>query len=285
MRSNKLKIFFIIIAFFVFLIFLLFFLKPIKSSPSVPGVKMAPPSGQELIASPITNSNGPIDSVTTSTKEQLAELEIINPPSTAPEVKSLDLLGSKAVVPFTSQAPLSQWDDIYQQDGCEEASAIMAMAWVRGETKLDKIESRDLILEISNFQKEKYGAALDVHVEDVISWIFKDWFQYDKVRLLREVTLEQLKEELVMGNIILAPTNGQALKNPNFKSPGPERHMVVIKGYNASQKVFITNDPGTRNGENYHYDENLLYKAIRVYPTGYHQEIVGEEKTVIIVEK
>ena len=292
MRSNKLKIFLLLFLVIIF-VFLVFFFKPIKPLPSTP-VKPLPSTpevemglllSQEMGVFPITNPEELIDSVTTPTKEQLIESEIISPPSSTPEVSAVESLSSKAVVPFISQAPLSQWDDIYQQDGCEEAAAIMAMAWVSGKTKLDKTEARDLILEISNFEKEKYGEALDVHVEDVVSWIFKDWFKYDKVRLLENTTLEQMKKELAAGNIILAPTNGQALKNPNFKSPGPERHMVVITGYDAAKKTFITNDPGTRNGENYRYNENLLYKAIRVYPTGYHQEIVGEEKTVIIVEK
>lgn len=285
MRSNKLKIFFIFLFSLITFTFLVFFFKPIKSSPSVPEVKIVSSPSQEASTPPITEPEETIDSVVTSTKEQLVDSEIIGSSSTTSEVNLTSPLISKAVVPFISQAPLSQWDDIYQQDGCEEAAAIMAMAWVSGKTKLDKTEARDLILEISNFEKEKYGEALDVHVKDVISWIFKDWFKYDKVRLLENTTLEQMKKELAAGNIILAPTNGQALKNPNFKSPGPERHMVVITGYDAAKKTFITNDPGTRNGENYRYEESLLYKAIRVYPTGYHQEIIGEEKTVIIVEK
>lgn len=190
-----------------------------------------------------------------------------------------------ATVPFTSQAPLAQWSDDRQQDGCEEASAIMAMAWVNGKTKLDKTATRDLIVKISNFEKKKYGEYRDVYVDDVVSNIFKAWFKYDKVKVIKKVTLEQIKKELAKGNLVLAPTNGQLLKNPNFKSPGPERHMVVIKSYDAKKKQFITNDPGTRNGENYRYSESVLFKAIRAYPTGYHKKIVGIEKSVIIVEK
>lgn len=188
-------------------------------------------------------------------------------------------------VPFTSQAPLAQWSDDRQQDGCEEASAIMAMAWVNGKTKLDKTATRDLIVKISNFEKKEYGEYRDVSVDDVVSRIFKAWFKYDKVKVIKKVTLDQIKKELAKGNLVIAPTNGRTLKNPNFKSPGPERHMIVIKSYDAKKKQFITNDPGTRNGENYRYSESVLFKAIRAYPTGYHKKIVGTEKSVIIVEK
>lgn len=189
------------------------------------------------------------------------------------------------IVPFISQAPLAQWSDSRQQDGCEEAAVIMAMAWVKGETTLDKTKTRDLIIKISDFEKKEYGEYRDVSVSDVVKNIFKGWFKYEKVRVIEKVTLEQIKKELAKGNLVLAPTNGQVLKNPNFKSPGPERHMVLIKAYDAKKKQFITNDPGTRNGENYRYSEAVLFKAIRAYPTGYHKKIVGAPKSVIIVEK
>ncbi len=192
---------------------------------------------------------------------------------------------SATTVPFIAQAPLAQWSDSRQQDGCEEATAIMAMAWVNGATKLDKTNSRNLINKISDFEKKEYGEYRDVYVDDVVNNIFKGWFKYEKVKVLKKATLEQIKKELAKGNLVLVPTNGRALKNPNFKSPGPERHMVLIKAYDTKKKQFITNDPGTRNGENYRYNESLLFKAIRAYPTGYHKKIVGTEKSVIIVAK
>jgi Peptidase_C39 like family len=194
-------------------------------------------------------------------------------------------LVAASTVPFTSQAPLAQWSDSKQQDGCEEASAIMAMAWVNGQTKLNKTTTRDLIIEISDFEKKEYGEYRDIYVSDVVTNIFKGWFNYNKVKVLKKVTLDQIKKELTKGNLVLTPTNGQLLKNPNFKAPGPERHMILIKSYDAKSKQFITNDPGTRNGENYRYNEAVLFKSIRAYPTGYHKKIVDTEKSVIIVEK
>jgi hypothetical protein len=54
-------------------------------------------------------------------------------------------------VPFTSQAPLGQWKDERQQDGCEEASAAMAMAWVGNEKNISRENWRLRILILSNF--------------------------------------------------------------------------------------------------------------------------------------
>jgi hypothetical protein len=103
--------------------------------------------------------------------------------------------------------------------------------------------------------------------------------------VLENIKLEDLKKELKKGNLVLVPTDGRALKNPFFKAPGPERHLVVLKAYDPKKKEFVTNDPGTRKGENYRYPENILFKAIRAYPTGYHLPIKEIKKTMLVVEK
>jgi hypothetical protein len=59
--------------------------------------------------------------------------------------------------------------------------------------------------------------------------------------------------------------------------------MIVIKGYDPEKNVFITNDPGTRNGESFAYDTDVLFEAIRDYPTGYHETIRVIEKNMIVV--
>jgi len=79
--------------------------------------------------------------------------------------------------------------------------------------------------------------------------------------------------------------NGQMMHNPYFTPPGPPRHMILIRGYDANKKIFITNDPGTRNGELYEYNYDVLFNAIRDYPTGYHELINVVEKNMIVVWK
>jgi len=79
--------------------------------------------------------------------------------------------------------------------------------------------------------------------------------------------------------------NGQALGNPNFTPPGPEYHFLLIRGYNPSTDTFITNDPGTRNGELYKYSSDTLFNAIRDYPTGDHLPITSTRKAMIVILK
>lgn len=187
-------------------------------------------------------------------------------------------------VPFTSQAPLAEWRDQRQQDGCEEASALMAMWLVRGQKTPTKVEAKKQLLAISDFEKKKYGEYRDVSLADMIDWIFKDYFKYEKVRLVTDLKLADLKSELAQGKVLLLPMNGQLLKNPYFTAPGPERHMILVYAYDPLKKEFITNDPGTKRGAAYRYPEKVLFNAIRAYPTGYHKEIKKPEKAMIVVE-
>lgn len=172
-------------------------------------------------------------------------------------------------VPFTSQAPFGDWADERQQDGCEEASAAMAMAWVNGERNITKQEWLDRILAIADFEQKKYGENRDVSLKDVVSWIFNDYYSYQKVSIKTVASSSDIIKELEKGNVVLIPTNGIALKNPNYKAPGPEEHMLVIKGYDYKKAEFITNDSGTRLGENYRYSSATIFNAIRPYETGY----------------
>jgi len=79
--------------------------------------------------------------------------------------------------------------------------------------------------------------------------------------------------------------NGQKLKNPFFTPPGPLEHMIVIIGYDYQTNEFITNDSGTKHGQNYRYKENILFEALRDYPTGNHKPIIDIQKNIIIVQK
>jgi len=188
-------------------------------------------------------------------------------------------------VPFTSQAPTGEWKDQRQQDGCEEAVVAMAMAWVGEEKNIKPADWRLRILILSTFEKKKYGEYRDVALADMVKWLFKDYFSYDQATIKTINNPADILTELEDGHIILAPMNGQALKNPNFTAPGPERHMILIKGYDYQTKQFITNDPGTRRGENYRYSENIILKAIRPYKTGYHLPFGKLNRQVIVVSK
>lgn len=183
-------------------------------------------------------------------------------------------------VGFTPQAPFGEWSDERQQEGCEEASAFMVVKWARGET-FSLTEARDEILKISDIEKEKYGQYIDTSASDTLTRILNGYFNFYNAELIKDVSKQLLVDELREEKIIIMPSNGRKLQNPNFTSPGPLIHMLVIKGYDEDTGEFITNDPGTRKGESYRYDEDILFNALSDYVTGEHE--LTEKKNIIAV--
>ncbi len=186
-------------------------------------------------------------------------------------------------VPFTPQAPFGKWSDQRQQDGCEEASSLMAVYWFKGRS-LTLEEAEKEIIKISDWELERYGSFHDTSPADTVGRIIKTYFNYQNVEAVEDISLIDIKNELRKGHLVLVQADGRVLKNPNYTQPGPERHMLVITGYDAVNQEFVTNDPGTKKGENYRYGEYRLWQAIRDYPTGDKLPITEIKKSMIVVK-
>lgn len=183
-------------------------------------------------------------------------------------------------VPFTSQAPFARWSDDTFQNGCEEASLVMAAYWLSGKPLTKEIAEQEIVA-LSVFERKTRGHAVDTSAADTAA-LFHDYYEAELPEARYDITVADIRAVLSEGAIVIVPTNGRKLGNPNFKSPGPLTHMLVIIGYDAEQHEFIVNDPGTRLGKSYRYDESVLLAAIRDYPTGKHLPII-EERTAMIV--
>lgn len=188
-------------------------------------------------------------------------------------------------VPFTPQSPLAQWSDPRQEDACEEGSVLMAIKWARNEQIDSPQAAKDEILAISHFETDTYGDYHDTSASDTINRIVKAYYHYENVQLKTDITLNDIVTELEQGNLVNTPMNGQALKNPHFSNRGPERHMILIIGYDPQTEEFITNDTGIKEGKDYRYPTTLFFNAIRDYPTGDHLPIIGVEKNMIVIKK
>jgi hypothetical protein len=186
-------------------------------------------------------------------------------------------------VPFTSQSPFAQWQDPEQNSACEEASMVMSWHWIKNKP-LDKDAADKEIKDLIAFENEKNGNAFDTSAADTLK-TFTDYYGDSHISLKYDITQEDIISELAEGHLVFAPANGIELHNPNFRAPGPAEHMLVIRGYDNDKKEFITNDPGTRNGEGYRYSYDTLYNALRDYPTGHHEEISSTRKAILVVVK
>lgn len=276
-RSTKSKRFIFLIIFFVALgggLVLLSRVLPNTSQQEVPTV-------QEQSASKVDQE---LPAFHQEVAEAVREIEA------APKDTSVDnkQSGSQAVVqkvPFTSQAPSGQWSDPVFQNGCEEASMLMAHAWSAGQALLERARIEQQIRELSGLAFKKFGeGTYDTSAEDTAA-LFREYFHANNVSVRHNVSLEDMRQTLLDGKVIIVPVNGQKLHNPNFTAPGPEYHMLIVIGYDPAGKEFVTNDPGTRKGAGYRYAERVLFDAMRDYPTGHHEKVTAIDKAMIVAEK
>jgi len=187
-------------------------------------------------------------------------------------------------VPFLAQAPFGQWSDPIYQNACEEASLLMAILWVNRVKSISKEEATLELKKFADFEIEKYNNFYDHSMADT-GQLMRDYFEYDNIEYRENIVAEDIINQLLNGNLVIVPINGQILKNPFYTPPGPAEHMLLIIGYDWTTEEFITNDAGTRQGEKYRYDQTILWEAIRDYPTGYKESILEINKVMLIVKK
>ncbi len=214
--------------------------------------------------------NSPVTSNTSDTSDTPTQLEpsldttTDAPPSTPPsntddaEVSAEIPTSFNLAVPFTSQAPFGDWDVIHE-DTCEEASFYMTYRYYSGhpEGKMDPTTTDKVLYDMVRVQDEM-GYGYSISAEQFVT--FAKTYDGSTVRIVENPSVEDLKEILAGGDPIIVPAYGRRLGNPFFTGEGPLYHMLVLRGY--TETTFITNDPGTRQGNNYQYDIDVLMNAI-----------------------
>jgi len=203
-------------------------------------------------------------------------------PEPEPQPKTLDIV--LLDVPFLAQAPFGQWSDPIYQNACEEAAILMADLWIKGVKSISKEEATLELKKFADFETEKYNNFYDHSMADA-GQLMRDYFGYSNIEYKENITAEDIIDQLIAGNLVIVPINGQVLKNPFYTPPGPAEHMLLIIGYDFNTDEFITNDAGTRQGEHYRYKQDILEQSIRDYPTGYKEPILEIKKVMLIVKK
>lgn len=180
-------------------------------------------------------------------------------------------------VPFTSQAPSGNWDLPFKE-ACEEASILMMDKFYKGQSFANASETEDEIKNIVDFEEHKLNFHLDTDAQETAQ-VLNNYFGYQNVRVVDNITVNDIKKELAQGRPVIVPAAGRMLGNPYYRQPGPLYHMLVVKGYTETK--FITNDPGTRRGKDFTYSFDTLYNAIHDWNNGNVNE---GKKTMIVVE-
>lgn len=172
----------------------------------------------------------------------------------------------KLAVPFTIQAPDSQWVEPWKE-GCEEAALLMVKAYHDGRTEsvLPVTEMKTAIAEMVEWQQTRFGGHFDLGLSD-IAIIAKEYLGYKTVTVKSFQDFDDIRRELANNQPVIVPAAGRLLQNPYFTQPGPPYHAFVITGYEGTD--FIVNENGTRQGRNYRYSQAILEQAIHDYEKG-----------------
>lgn len=242
--------------------------------------------GGEAEGSP-EDADAAADGSSEQTKQLEADIEDLEPdsvsdastkPESPQEVETNIPLSFNLAVPFTSQAPEANWEMPYQE-ACEEASVLMVHAFYDNVApgKIPTKTADEELLKMVEFENTIFGYYEDTSAEQTAIFI-SQFYGYGRVDVIENPTVDQIKTHISEGRPVILPAAGQQLGNPNFTSPGPLYHMLVIRGY--TQDSFITNDPGTRNGEAYVYKITKLMSAMHDWNGG---DVEHGRKVVIVI--
>lgn len=218
-------------------------------------------------------------------KPLIIRTETAEPSKPSPTVATSDSLAPPktfliAEVPFTSQAPHANWDTVHKET-CEEASSLMAARYAKGERSglINPDDAEAELQRIIAWERETFGYFEDTNAEETAR-ILKEFYNLPKVSVRHGITLEDIKKEVGQGKLVIVPAAGRQLGNPFFTAPGPLYHMPLVVGYTRDQ--IITNDPGTKRGLGFRYDNEVFFKAIHDW-TGNKDTIETGAKAMIIV--
>ena len=197
-----------------------------------------------------------------------------------PQLQNLDLPNSITLkVPFSPQAPFADWNPPYDE-ACEEASLLMVDFYLQ-DLPLSRAKADYEIVRQTKWQAEQ-GYPLDITSIELVE-VAQDFLGRQAKRYSEdEVTIDNIKRLLAAGYPVIIPAAGQLLGNLNFRGAGPPYHMLVITGYDRDE--FITNDPGTRNGEGFRYDHETLMNAIHDW-IGSKETIEQGPKAMVVLRK
>lgn len=162
-------------------------------------------------------------------------------------------------VGFICQAPLQTEENWkHHEESCEEAATLQTILYERGET-ITPQEADQEILAMIEWQEQHFGGHFDLYADQMKEFITQYfWLGEEEVLIIRNTTLKDIQKALDQGHPVIAPTTAGLLNNPYYPEQG--YHMLVITGYTTDS--LITNDNGTRRGEDFTYKNDIFMSAL-----------------------
>lgn len=161
---------------------------------------------------------------------------------------------------FYAQAPFGDWS-LPWQEACEEASVLL-VANTYFNKNWTREQFRDEIIKLVDWENQKFGDYKHTSM-DQTAQILNEYLGL-KTKIHTNPTYADIQKILNQGHLIIMPFAGRRLGNPFYTNGGPIYHVFVIKGYKEDQKI-ISEDVGTRRGEDYVYSWGVMYNALHDY--------------------
>ncbi len=180
-------------------------------------------------------------------------------------------------VPFVQQAPTANWDAVHEEM-CEEAAALTVHYFWQGVSSPIAPQIETQFSTIMAYENTTFGDYKDTTAAQTAQFINAVW-GYKRVEVVPMHSLEDAQQQVFAGRPVIIPSAGKLLENPNFKNGGPLYHNLVIRGWLQDGRI-ITNDPGTRKGNGYVYDADVLWNAIHDWNGG---DVTNGAKVMIVV--
>ncbi|MHB8831234.1 MAG: C39 family peptidase [Patescibacteria group bacterium] len=190
-----------------------------------------------------------------------------------------------ATVPFLVQAPFGNWGDPRLAQGCEEAAALMAVAWAKGQTSISPYIGRKQIIAISNWEKKNIGYYQDTSIQDTADYILKRYLGFTSIEVRKNIATADIISEIQNGNILLVAIDGRKIGSPYYRKPAPLQHTILVYGYDLATDSFIVNDPGTIHGAGWNVPQATMQASLQDYPTGNGSSRAVLPPAMIIVKK
>ena len=162
-------------------------------------------------------------------------------------------------VDFICQAPLqteSNW--ALHEESCEEAAILQAYLYEKKE-KRTKEEANIEILNMIDWQINNIGGHYDLYAEELKPMII-DYFNIKEshINIKFDASIDDIKNIISDGHPVIAPVTSEYLNNPYYPHPG--YHMLTVTGFTEDR--IITNDNGTKRGEDFSYSNLDFEKAL-----------------------
>lgn len=202
-------------------------------------------------------------------------------PIITPALTSIPRSATIPNVPFIEQAPHKNWDAVHEET-CEEAAVLTVVHYLEGQRQPDADEIETELQNLIAWEERVLGVFEDTTAHQTAR-ILSDYFGYgDRVRIIEEATLNDVKREVVAGRPVIVPAAGRLIGNRYFKVPGPIYHMTVVIGYDEDE--IITNDPGTRRGNEYRYPASEFWRAVHDFVDRTDEGMATGAKRLIVVD-